>query len=112
MFLFFVFFWFLANNAIKLIEESKFSQLFKNDNQSTINLLGNQLNCADVKPFIWLLKQKSDLESRVIYAECANGTDFWDLNPNFDSNDNSSAKFSLNIFLLLITSIVIYTNLI
>jgi hypothetical protein len=82
LFLFFVIFWFLANNAIKLIEESKFSQLFKNDNQSTINLLGNQLNCADVKPLIWLLQQKSDLESRVIYAKCANGSDFWDLNPS------------------------------
>ncbi len=102
----------IAQNNIKLLEESKFGQFFKNDIQNTIVLYGNPLDCDNLEAFLWLLNQKSDLESRVSYAKCANGTDFWDLNPNVDSNDNSSAKFSANIFLLLITSIVIYTNLI
>ncbi len=40
------------------------------------------MDCDNLESFKWLLNQKSDLELRVQYAKCANGTDFWDLNPN------------------------------
>jgi hypothetical protein len=40
------------------------------------------LDCDDLESFKWLLNQKSDLELRVQYAKCANGSDFWDINPN------------------------------
>ncbi len=43
------------------------------------------MNCTNLESFLWLLNQKSDLESRVIYAMCADGRDFWDLNPNATS---------------------------
>ncbi len=110
-----------GRNNIILIEESKFGQFFKNDIQNTIILSENPLDCDNLESFLWLLNQKSDLELRVQLAECANGTDFWDLNPNetisttttMPSTTPSSARPPVegNIFLLLITSIVIYTNI-
>jgi hypothetical protein len=35
-----------------------------------------------LETFLWLLNQKSDLELRVQNAKCANGSDFWDIDPN------------------------------
>jgi hypothetical protein len=72
----------IGENNIILIEESKFGQFFINDIQNTIILSGNLLDCDNLESFLWLLNQKSDLELRVQYAKCANGSDFWDLNPN------------------------------
>jgi hypothetical protein len=100
---------------MRLIEESKFGQFFKNDILNGIVLYGNRLDCDNLESFKWLLNQKSDLESRVQYAMCANGTDFRDLNPNetipasttmmptIDPNSDSIADFRANTFLLLIT---------
>ncbi len=126
----------IARNNIKLIEESKFGQFFKNDIQSTIVLNENLLDCDNLESFLWLLNQKPDLEFRVQYAKCANGTGFWDLNPNNtisttttmqstittphdnentsattnDPNNYSNSLFNANIFILLLTSITIYKN--
>jgi hypothetical protein len=109
---------------MRLIEESKFGQFFKNDIKNGIVLYGNRLDCDNLEAFKWLLNQKSDLESRVLYAKCENGTHFWDLNPNatipasttmkpkIDPNTDSIADFRANIFLLLITFLTIYTNII
>jgi hypothetical protein len=126
----------IGRNNIILIEESKFGQFFKNDIQNAIILSGNLLDCDNLESFLWLLNQKPDLEFRVQYAECANGTDFWDLNPNNtisttttmqstittphdnentsattnDPNNYSNSLFNANIFILLLTSITIYKN--
>ncbi len=58
---------------------------------NSIGLDENPLNCDNLESFKWLLKQKSDLESRVFSAKCANGTKFWNLNYGFwchiDGND-------------------------
>ncbi len=43
---------------------------------------GNLLDCDDLESFKWLLNQKLNLELRVQYAKCANGSDFWDIDPN------------------------------
>jgi hypothetical protein len=126
----------IGRNNIILIEESKFGQFFKNDIQNAIILSGNLLDCDNLESFLWLLNQKPDLEFRVQYAECANGTDFWDLYPNNtisttttmqstittphdnentsattnDPNNYSNSLFNANIFILLLTSITICKN--
>jgi hypothetical protein len=64
---------------LNYIDENIYSAFLAADSRNMLNLLGNFLNCTDIERFIWLLRQKDKLESRVTDARCNDGSYFWDL---------------------------------
>jgi len=69
---------------LQYIEEEKFLNFFRSNPNDIVHFNENPLNCNNVTPFKWLIQNRDEFRSQLLYATCSNGTSIWDLNPDDD----------------------------
>jgi hypothetical protein len=68
--------YFSGRNKFQYIEKRVFEKFLENNN--TLDIRWNLLNCSDINEFEWILQQSIRLRDK-LQAHCFGGRDLWDL---------------------------------
>lgn len=66
------------SNVTTILDENFFGEFFRENQKNSLVLSNNLLDCSDCRN-AWIVKDRINLEPRMIYARCTEGWDFvWD----------------------------------